>query len=243
MLSLFPALFALLTLLGEHPRTTNALLDIVRDVGSPSAAQTFKGTIQEVIQDKGDAGALLAVGFLLAVWSASGYIGVFKRASNIVYEIPEERLFWERRPLQIAVAIAMVMLLSVVAIAIMLTGRFAEAVGGVIGLDDEAVTIWSIARRPVLVVVVIALIALLYYTAPNVRQRGFASSFPAGRWRWSSGSPHRSPSAHTLRISAPITRPTALSEQSLCFSYGSTFPTTPCCWVLSSMPDWSAGAS
>jgi membrane protein len=183
MLSLFPALFALLALLallGEHPRTTNALLDIVRDVGSPSAAQTFKGTIQEVIQDKGDAVALLAVGFLLAVWSASGYIGVFMRASNIVYEIPEERLFWERRPLQIAVAIAMVMLLSVVAIAVILTGRFAEAVGGVIGLDDEAVTIWSIAKWPVLVVVVIVLIALLYYTAPNVRQRGFRFIIPGG---------------------------------------------------------------
>jgi membrane protein len=183
VLSLFPALFALLALValfGEHPKTTDALLEVVRDVGPPSAVQTFKGTIQGVIQDKGDAGVLLAVGLLLATWSASGYIGVFMRASNIIYEIAEEQLFWRKRPRQIAIAIAMVMLLAVVAIAIMLTGRLAEAVGGVIGLGDEAVTFWSIAKWPVLVVVVTALIALLYYTAPNVRQRGFRFIIPGG---------------------------------------------------------------
>jgi membrane protein len=114
------------------------------------------------------------------VWSASGYIGVFMRASNIIYEIAEEQLCWRKRPLQIAVTIAMVVLLAVVAIAIILTGRLAVAVGGVIGLGDEAVTIWSIAKWPVIVVVVIALIALLYYTAPNVRQRGFRFIIPGG---------------------------------------------------------------
>lgn len=174
------ALLALLALLGEHPTTTNALLDVVRDVGPPSAVQTFKGTIQGVIQDKGDASVLLAVGLLLAMWSASGYIGVFMRASNIIYEIAEEQLFWRKRPLQIAVTIAMIVLLAVVAIAIILTGRLAKAVGGVIGLGDEAVTIWSIAKWPVVVVVVTALITLLYYTAPNVRRRGFRFIIPGG---------------------------------------------------------------
>jgi membrane protein len=183
VLSLFPALFALLALLallGEHPRTTNALLDIVRDVGPPSAVQTFKGTIQGVIQDKGDASALLVVGLLLALWSASGYIGVFMRASNIIYEAAEEQLFWRKRPLQLVFTIAIVVLLAFVAIGLILTGRLAEVVGGVIGLGDEAVTIWSIAKWPVVVVVVTALIALLYYTAPNVRQRGFRFIVPGG---------------------------------------------------------------
>jgi membrane protein len=183
VLSLFPALFALLAVLalfGEHPKTTNALLEVVRDVGPPSAVQTFKGTIREVIQDKGDAGTLLAVGLLLAMWSASGYIGVFMRASNIIYEIAEEQLFWKKRALQLAVTIAMVVLLAVLAIALILTGRLAEVVGGVIGLGDEAVSIWSIAKWPVLVVVVTALIALLYYTAPNVRERGFRFIIPGG---------------------------------------------------------------
>lgn len=183
VLSLFPALFALLALLallGEHPTTTNALLEVVRDVGPPSAVQTFKGTIQGVIQDKGDASVLLAVGLLLAMWSASGYIGVFMRASNIIYGIAEEQIFWRKRPLQIAVTIAMVVLLTVVAIAIIVTRRLAEAVGGVIGLGDEAVTGWSIAKWPVVVVVATALITLLYYTAPNVRQRGFRLIIPGG---------------------------------------------------------------
>jgi membrane protein len=176
VLSIFPALLvlvALLSLLGEHPRTTDALLEIVQDVSPGAASETLRDPIVDVIRSKGGAGALLGVGLLGALWSASGYIGAFMRAMNVLYEVEEGRPFWKLRPLQIAITIAMVLLLALVAIAIVVTGPLASAVGGVVGLDDAAVTAWSWGKWPVLVLIVIVMLAVLYYAAPNVKHPGF----------------------------------------------------------------------
>ena len=173
VLAIFPGLIvlvAILGLVGQHPETTNALLEIVDDVGPESAVDTFRGPIEGVVKSNGGAGALLGVGLLVAIWSASGYIGAFIRAMNAIYEVEEGRPFWKRRPLQIVITVAMVLLLALVAIAIVVTGPLARAVGDAIGVGDTAVTVWNIAKWPVIVVVVMAMFAVLYYVAPNVRQ-------------------------------------------------------------------------
>jgi membrane protein len=171
---------SLLGLLGQYPETFEAMLAIVRQLGPASAVDTFAGPIRQVIQEKQSAGALLGFGLLGALWSASGYIGAFMRASNIVYEVKEGRPFWKLRPLQIVLTIAMVILLAVVAIALVVTGPLAEAIGNVIGLGGFAVTIWSIAKWPVLVAIVMMMFAVLYYIAPNVKQPSFRWVSPGG---------------------------------------------------------------
>ncbi len=183
VLSLFPTLLvlvALLSLFGQHPQTTNALLDIARTLGPPQAVDTFRGTIEGVIKNQGGAGALLGVGALAALWSASGYIGAFMRASDIVYEVEAERKFVRKTAIRIAITLVMVVLLAIVAIGIVLTGPLAEAVGDVIGLGNRAVTVWNIAKWPVMLILVITMISLLYYAAPNVRQPGFRWITPGG---------------------------------------------------------------
>jgi membrane protein len=174
VLSIFPAaivLVAILGVFGSHPETTNALLRIVDELGPSSAVETFRSPIESVVRNKGGAGALLGVGLLGALWSASGYVGAFMRASNVTYQV-EQRRFWRNTPLRIAITVVMVLLLAIVAMAIVLTGPLAEAVGKVIGLSSVAVTVWNIAKWPVLVVLVMAMISVLFYLAPNVRQPG-----------------------------------------------------------------------
>jgi membrane protein len=183
VLALFPGLVVLVAILGlagQHPQTTNALLEVVRDVGPASAVDTFRGPIESVVKSNGGAGALLGVGLLGAIWSASGYVGAFIRASNAIYEVAEGRPFWKRRPLQIAITIAMVLLLALVSIAIVVTGPLARSIGDVIGLGETAVTIWSIAKWPVIVLVVMGMFAVLYYVAPNVRQPRLRWVTPGG---------------------------------------------------------------
>ncbi len=183
VLSLFPAilvLVALLGLVGQHPQTTNNLLKIVGQLGPREAVATFENAIAGVIQNKGGAGALLGIGVLVALWSASGYVGAFMRASNVIYEVEEGRPFWKKRPLQLLITLVMVLLLAIVAIAIVVTGPLAEAVGRVLGLESVAVTVWSIAKWPVMLVIIVGMIALLYYAAPNVRQPGFRLITPGG---------------------------------------------------------------
>ena len=183
VLSLFPGLImlvAVLGLLGQHPETTNALLDIVDDVGPASAVDTFRGPIESVVKSSGGAGALFGIGLLGALWSASAYIGAFIRASNKIYEVEEGRSFWKLRPLQIAITVAMVLLLALIAISIVVTGPLAESIGDAVGLGDTAVTIFNIAKWPVIVVVVMGMFALLYYVAPNVRQPQLRLITPGG---------------------------------------------------------------
>jgi membrane protein len=175
-MSLFPALLVLVALVGvfgQYPETTDAILKMVRKIGPESTVETVRGPIRSVVRQKGGAGALLGLGLLGALWSASGYIGAFMRASNVIYEIEEGRPFWKLRPIQLLVTILMILLAALVALSIVATGPVAEAIGEGIGLEDAAVTAWEIAKWPVLVVIVITMFAILYRVAPNVRLPGF----------------------------------------------------------------------
>jgi membrane protein len=178
LLSLFPALIALVSILGlfgDPQETTKTITDVVTQIGPSSAADTFSGPIQSITQNQSAAGILFVVGLLVALWSASGYIGAFMRASNIIWETPEGRGFLKLRPLQLLVTLAMIVTLAVVALALVLTGPIVQAVGGAIGVGDTALTVWDIAKWPVLLVVLSLMIAVLYYAAPNVK-------VPSLRW-------------------------------------------------------------
>ena len=122
----------------------------------------------------------MVIGLAAALWSASGYVGAFSRACNVVYEVEEGRPFWKLRPLQLAMSLLLILLVALSAIAVVLTGPLAEQVGNLFGLGSTAVTIWDIAKWPVIVVTVITMLSMLYYGAPNVRQPGFRWITPGG---------------------------------------------------------------
>ena len=176
VMSLFPmvlVLVALLGVVGQYPQTSDAILRIVDRIGPASAVDTFRQPIEGVVRTKGGSGALLGVGLLASVWSASGYIGAFMRACNAVYEVREGRSFWKRRPLQVVVTLVLVVLITGVAIAIVISGPITRAVGDEIGMGNAAVTIFNIAKWPVIVLVLLVIVGVLYYVSPNVRQPSF----------------------------------------------------------------------
>lgn len=183
VLSLAPGLIVLVSLLGvfgQYPQTFNALLDIVRQVAPAGAVDQVAGPLERVVQAKAQAGGLLGFGLLTAIWSASNYIGAFIRANNVIYEVKEGRPFWKLRPLQIAITIFMVSLLSLLSVAIVVSGPIAEAIGNVVGLGSTAVTVWQYGKWPVMVLLVMVIFAVLYYVAPNVKQPAFRWISPGG---------------------------------------------------------------
>jgi membrane protein len=176
LLSLFPALIAMVSLLGlfGDPKTTTAsLTEIITSIGPQSAAETFEGPIDSIVSNQSTAGFAFVIGLVVALWSASGYIGAFTRASNVIYETPEGRPFWKLRPLQLAVTLVMIVLVALLALGLVLTGPVVEAVAGPVGLSGTAVDIWNIAKWPVMVLIFIVMVDLLYYATPNVKLRGF----------------------------------------------------------------------
>ena len=176
VLSMFPALIALLSLVGlvADPATVSRVItETVSEIGPATAAETFNGPIQSITESESKAGLALILGLAAALWTASGYVGAFMRASNSIYEIEEGRPFWKLRPLQIAVTLVCVLMLAIVFIGLLVSGPLAEAVGKALGIGDAAVTAFQYGKWPVLVLVVMLILAILYYAAPNAKLPGF----------------------------------------------------------------------
>jgi membrane protein len=182
VMSLFPMLIVLVALLGlvGQESTIATLTDSLRAAGLNDVAKNVQGPLDEIVRNKGGAGALVGFGLLGALWSASGYVGAFTRAMNSIYEVKEGRPFWKLRPVQVVITLVAVLLISLVLIAVVVSGPIAEAVGGALGLGDTAVSVWGIAKWPVLLVVLMGLVAGFYYVAPNVRQPRLRWVSPGG---------------------------------------------------------------
>ncbi len=175
VLALFPAAVALLSLVGlagQGQETVDTLLQILRDVGASGAAETLGPTLTE-LSNTGSAGLGLVIGLAVALWSASGYVGAFGRGLNRIYEIDEGRPIWKLRPAMLMVTVITVLLTAAVALGLVLTGPAAQAVGDAIGVGSTIVTVWNIAKWPVLLSLVVLIVALLYYATPNVKQPKF----------------------------------------------------------------------
>jgi membrane protein len=172
VLALFPALIALLSIIGllTDPRT---LTDALTAVVPASAADTLGPVIKDLAGNTAPAGIGLVIGLALAIWSASGYVGAFTRAANVVYETPEGRKVWKLKPLQLLITLIGVLFAAVIVAMLVLSGPVVDAVASAIGIGETGQTIWNVVKWPVVLVVLALMIAVLYYSTPNVRLRGF----------------------------------------------------------------------
>jgi membrane protein len=102
------------------------------------------------------------------------------RASNVVWDVEEGRPLYKTIPIRLGVTVVTVILLTLSALAVVFTGSLAGKVGGLIGVGPSAVQVWDIAKWPVMLVFVTVILAILYYTGPNVRQPGFRWVTPGG---------------------------------------------------------------
>jgi membrane protein len=181
VLSIFPALIVLVSALGLiGSSATQPLIDNLGEVAPGPAKEIFTSAIENLQGSQGAAGVLFIVGLAAALWSASGYVAAFMRASNAIYDIEEGRPIWKTLPTRVVLTVVLLLLLAISAVAVTLTGGLAKEVGGVLGLSDTAVTVWNIAKWPVLLLVVSLMFALLYWAAPNVRHPRFRWVSPGG---------------------------------------------------------------
>ncbi|KRE37278.1 ribonuclease BN [Janibacter sp. Soil728] len=177
VLALFPAFIALMSLVGlvgQGPQTVETILGVVRDTAGASVADAIEPVMTSLSQTPG-AGLALVLGLVGALWSASGYVNAFSRAMNRIYGFREGRPFWKLRPITLLVTLVLLVLVALVLVGLVVSGPVATSIGSALGLGSAAVTIWQIAKWPVLLAVVVLIVAILYYATPNVRQ-------PRMRW-------------------------------------------------------------
>ncbi len=175
VLALFPALIALMSLVGlvSNPQATvTTILDIMEQIGAGSVADTLGPPLEQLASSQA-AGLALILGLAAALWSASGYVGAFGRAMNRIYEIREGRPFWKLRPIMMLLTLVLVAMVAVVLVGLVVSGPLAEEIGQRIGLGSTVVTVFQYAKWPVLLALVVVIVALLYYVTPNIKQPKF----------------------------------------------------------------------
>ena len=181
VLSMFPALIVLLSILGVvGDSATTPILDNLEKVGPGPAHEIVDGGIANIQKAGTTAGALLVVSLAVALWTASGYVGAFMRASNAIYDVPEERPVWKTLPVRLGLTLVLLLLVAICGTAVVLTGGLAEQVGNLVGLGSAALDVWEVAKWPVLLLLVSFLFALLYWAAPSVEEKGFRLLSPGG---------------------------------------------------------------
>ncbi|MDQ4065895.1 MAG: YihY/virulence factor BrkB family protein [Actinomycetota bacterium] len=175
VLALFPAMLTLVALLGLIGGTAiEPLIDNASRL-APGAARDILLDGLRAVRDSEQAGVALVIGLASALWTASAYVGAFIPAANVVWDVDEGRPIWKKLILRIALTTGLLVLIAVAAITVVLTGPIAQEVGSIVRVGDSAVAIWQIAKWPFLAVVVMTLLAILYWASPNVRHPG---------WRW-----------------------------------------------------------
>ena len=175
VMSFFPglvAVFSLLGVLGQGDQAADTVLDVVGSVAPGDTAEALRGPIEQLASSPA-AGFALVSGIVLALWSASGYVGAFSRAMNRIYEIEEGRPFWKLRPMQLLVTVITVILVTSALVLLVVSGPVTDAVGSALGLGETVTTIWDIVKWPILAFVVVLVVAILYYATPNAKQPKF----------------------------------------------------------------------
>jgi membrane protein len=176
VLALFPAMLVLVSILGLLGKsTTQQVLTNLGQVAPGGVSSFLKGVVTQVQGKAGVAGVAGIIGIVVALWSASGYVAAFMRASNAIYDVDEGRPIWKTAPIRVGTTIALVVMLVIAVAIVVLTGPVANQVGTAFGIGHAAVLIWDIAKWPVLLIIVSVMLTLLYKASPNVRQ-------PAFRW-------------------------------------------------------------
>ncbi|MFF4170871.1 YihY/virulence factor BrkB family protein [Streptomyces sp. NPDC001744] len=174
VLALFPALLVLVSLLGiAGDSTTQRVMDNIQKLAPGPARDVITDAVRQLQGNAGVGSFMAVVGLAVAVWSASGYVAAFIRSSNAVYDMPEGRPVWKVLPLRLGLTVVLMVIAVVSALIVVFTGGLARQAGAALGVGDTAVTVWSIAKWPVLVLLVTLMIALLYWAAPNAKGRGF----------------------------------------------------------------------
>jgi len=181
VLSIFPGLLVLVSVLGLLGQDVlEPLLENLTEIAPGPVRDILTAAAENLQAGQRRAGLVAAIGLVVALWSASGYVGAFMRASNAVYDVPEGRPIWKTLPIRIGITVVTGILLVVSAVIVVLSGRVAEQVGEALGFGGGAVTIWNIVKWPVLLVLVSLMFALLYWASPNARPGGFHWVSPGG---------------------------------------------------------------
>lgn len=174
VLSIFPALIAVVSIAGLIGTSAiDTLTENVTELAPGPAREIAESALSNLRGSQGAAGLTLVVSLAVAIWSASAYVAAFMRASNDIYDVEEGRPVWKTLPIRIAVTVALLVLLVLAAVLVTVTGGLADEIAEPLGIGSTALSVWEVAKWPVVLLAVAMILALLYWASPNAKHPGF----------------------------------------------------------------------
>lgn len=170
LFSLFPFILFLIALIGFlHLPDFFSWLRLQSElVLPPQALEQVNPVIDQLQQSKG---GLLSVGIVIALWTASAGVRLMMSAMNAAYDVVEGRPIWKRLPLSILYTIGLAGMLLAAAALMVLGPQVMSWLAGQVGLEAFVVTLWTILRWPVIVLLMMVAVAVMYYVMPDVEQK------------------------------------------------------------------------
>lgn len=176
VISIFPALLAMVALLGViGAPVIQPLIENISELAPGPVRDLVLSSLGSIEDSASGSSTALIVSVAAALWTASAYVGAFIPAANIVWEVDEARPVWRKLVLRVLLTLTLLLLIVVTALGVVLTGPIAREVGGAVGLGEPAVEAWRLAKWPFLALAMMGLLSILYWMSPNVRHPG---------WRW-----------------------------------------------------------
>jgi membrane protein len=146
VLSIFPGLVVIVSLIGLFGQDSQPLLDSLSGMAPGPVREIIHESVTGLQDSTTTAGWAAVLGVLVALWSASGYVGAFMRAANAIYDVPEGRPIWKTMPIRLGVTVATGVLLVVSAVIVVVSGGVAAALGRGLGLEQATVQVWNVAK-------------------------------------------------------------------------------------------------
>jgi membrane protein len=179
ILSIFPAMIAIISLLGVIGESAiGPIIDQIESAAPGPARDLLVQSLESIAASRGASITGLVIGVLLAVWSASGYVSGFMDVGNAIYATEEERPLWKKYTVRYLLTATLLILLAICGMGLVFTGALAQEVGEIIGMGSQAVDLWSALKYPILLVAVSLMLALLYWFAPDVKHPSFLAILP-----------------------------------------------------------------
>ncbi|RYG73272.1 YihY/virulence factor BrkB family protein [Lentibacillus lipolyticus] len=167
LLSLFPFLLFLMTLVGYLPLDDLAIIEFIETYAPGKIADLIQENVRQLVNNQN--GQLLSIGIIGTLWSASNGINAIMRGFNRAYNVDEDRSFIVTRLIAIVLTIAMI---AVIFIAFLLP-IFGKAIGVYIftffGASEVFLQVWNAMRWVISSVVFFIVLVALYKMAPNKR--------------------------------------------------------------------------
>ena len=175
-LSVFPMLLILMAALGLFLDAQWLVRDAILERLASVAPASIVGVLTRLLDHlAGRSGGPLTWGIFIALWAASSGMVATIRGLNLAYDVEEERPWWQRRLVGLALTLVLMLLTAAAMLLLAYGAPLAEALAPRMGLGSAFVLAWQIGQWPVIFGFVLLAFELLYYFAPHR---------PRAHWRW-----------------------------------------------------------